>query len=65
MNSDLTEKFDNKIYVTKLKAALGAVLDLASQNMLDERDVEGRALKRVVKEQQDDMATVVDLYGFL
>ena len=65
MNFNFMEKFSDREYVAKLKAALGAVMDLASQNMLDERDVEGSALKRVVKEQQDDMATVVELYGIL
>ena len=65
MDFDFTEKFADKEYVAKLKASLGAVLDLAGQNMLDVRDVEGRTLKRVVKEQQDDMATVVELYSIL
>jgi hypothetical protein len=65
MDFDFTEKFADKRYVAKLKASLGAVLDLAGQNMLDVRDVEGRTLKRVVKEQQDDMAIVVELYGIL
>ena len=64
MNFDFTNKFADREYVAKLKAALGSMMDLASQNMLDERDVD-KELKHVVREQQDDMATVVELYDIL
>jgi hypothetical protein len=48
--------------VERLKAALGSIIDLASENLLDERDAIEEPLKSVCKEQQEDMAIVMAFY---
>jgi hypothetical protein len=49
----------------KLKAALGSIISLASDNLLDERDAKEEPLKTVYKEQQKDMELVVEFYESL
>ena len=50
----------------KLKEALGTIIDLAAENLLDPRDVEnGSPLKKVAKDQQKDMEIVADFWQSL
>jgi len=49
----------------ELKAALGSIIDLASENLLDEYDAKEEPLKTVYKEQQKDMELVVEFYESL
>lgn len=67
MNSDFNfmDKFADRKYVAKLKAALGSIMSLASENMLDERDADSPELKAIVKEQGEDMHLVQEFYEVL
>lgn len=50
----------------KLKDALGTIIDLAAQNMLDEDDPDlDDALKKVAKDQGKDLTIVMELYDSL
>lgn len=64
-NFNFMEKFADKEYIKKLKDALGTVMDLASENMLDERDADSPELKAIVKEQGEDMHLVQEFYEVL
>lgn len=49
----------------RLKAALGVVMDLASQNMLEEDDMFDENLNQIAEQQQDDLETVAEFYNAL